>query len=333
MQVFFEIKKGYNKNMQLIEAVPNISEGKNNETIARVVSAAGSVPGARVLHVDSNPDANRTVITLAGEPNAVIKSTFELIRTATELIDMRTHRGVHPRLGAVDVCPLVPVRGISLAQTAHLADGLARQVAEELHIPIYLYEENALSQERKNLAFIRRGEYENLPEKLRLFPPDFGPHTWSEKVAQTGASVIGARKFLIAFNMSLNTQDVEAAREMAAKLRERGGGLKCVKAIGWYLPAYRCAQVSCNLTDFTQTGLANVFETCKRLAAEHNVQITAGELIGLVPQEALLTAGKFYAPDEKDTTALLNMAVKNLLLDKLHPFVLNKRVLEQALAR
>ena len=333
MQVFFEIKKGYNKNMQLLEAVPNISEGKNNETIARVVSAAGSVPGARVLHVDSNPDANRTVITLAGEPNAVVKSTFELIRTATELIDMRTHRGVHPRLGAVDVCPLVPVREISLKETAQLADKLAHQVAEELHIPIYLYEENAPSQERKNLAFIRRGEYESLPEKLRLLPPDFGPQTWNESVAKTGATVIGTRKFLIAFNMSLNTQDVEAAREMAAKLRERGGGLKCVKAIGWYLPAYRCAQVSCNLTDFTQTGLAEVFETCKRLAAAHHVQITAGELIGLVPQEALLTAGKFYAPEEKDTTALLNTAVKNLLLDKLHPFVLNKRVLEQVLAR
>ena len=314
--------------MQIIEAVPNISEGKNADIISRIVAAASNVPGARVLHVDSNADANRTVITLAGEPGSVIKSAFELIRASVELIDMRQHRGAHPRLGAVDVCPLVPVREISLKETAQLADKLARRIADELHIPVYLYEENAQNEERKNLAFIRRGEYEGLPEKLRTLPPDFGPCTWSEQIAKTGATVIGARKFLIAFNMALNTQDVVTAREIAATLRERGGGLRCVKAIGWYMPAYRSAQVSCNLTDFTQTGLAEVFETCKELAAAHDVQITAGELIGLVPQEALLTAGKFYAPDEKNTAALLNAAVKNLLLDKLRPFDVRERVLE-----
>lgn len=331
MQAFFKTKKGYNKIMKLIEAVPNISDGKNTSVIAQVVAAANCVPGVRVLNVDSNADANRTVITLAGAPGAVAQSAFHLIRKAAELIDMRTHTGAHPRLGAVDVCPLVPVQDISLEETAQLAEKLARRVASELNIPIYLYEENAHTNERKNLAFIRRGEYESLPQKLRELPPDFGPKTWSESVAKTGATVIGARKFLIAFNMSLDTQNVAVACEIAAQLRERGGGLKCVKAIGWYMPAYRCAQVSCNLTDFTQTGLADVFETCKQLADERGAQITAGELIGLIPQAALLQAGKFYAPGEKNSTALINAAVENLLLNNLRPFDARERVLEKVL--
>ena len=317
--------------MQLIEAVPNVSEGLHPAALRHLKHALSRVPGARVLHVDTNPDANRTVFTLAGPPQAVTEALFQLFKITEQQIDMRTHQGAHPRLGAVDVCPLVPLRGISLAQTAHLAEKLARRVAEELKIPIYLYEENARTEERKNLAFIRRGEYESLPEKLRMLPPDFGPQSWSESVAKTGASVIGARKFLIAFNMSLNTQDVETACEIAAKLRERGGGLKCVKAIGWYMPTYHCAQVSCNLTDFTQTGLAEVLEACKKLADKHGLQITAGELIGLVPQEALLAAGNFYAPEEKNSTALINAAVENLLLSNLRPFDARKRILERAL--
>ncbi len=317
--------------MEILEAVPNISEGKNEDIIARVVNAAGSVPGARVLHVDANADANRTVITLAGAPNALTQSAFNLVRAATELIDMRTHRGAHPRLGAVDVCPLVPVRGISLEKTAALADALAQRVGKELDVPVYLYEENARTAERKNLAFIRRGEYESLEEKLHTLPPDYGPQNFDQHVARTGATVIGARKILIAFNMSLDTQNVQTARAVAEKLRERGGGLKNVKAIGWYMDAYHCAQISCNLTDFTQTGLAEVFETCKTLAAAHNAQITAGELIGLVPQEALIQAGRFYAPGEKNTAALLNAAVENLLLHKIRPFDLRGRIIENLL--
>ncbi len=330
MQVFFETEKGYNRNMPLIEAVPNISEGTDQNIISHIVFAAQTA-GACVLNVDSNADANRTVITLAGEPQKVVQSAFALIQKAAELIDMRTQKGVHPRLGATDVCPLVPVRDISIQETAKLADELARRVANKLNIPVYLYEENAREKTRRNLAFIRRGEYESLPEKLRTLSPDYGPQTWNESIAKTGATVIGARKFLIAFNMSLNTQDVATARKMAAQLREKDGGLKCVKAIGWDMPAYRCAQVSCNLTDFTQTGLAEVFETCKKLAAAHGLKITAGELIGLVPQDALLQAGKFYAPNEKNTAALLNAAVENLLLNKLRPFNTQERVLEQVL--
>ncbi len=316
--------------MQIIEAVPNISDGEHPDIIARVVAAA-SVPGAHVLHVDSNADANRTVITIAGNPQAVAESTFLLIHTASQLIDMRTQRGAHPRLGATDVCPLVPVQDISIEETSRLAEKLAQKAADNLHIPIYLYEENARTKERRNLAFIRCGEYERLPDKLRTLPPDFGPKTWNEHVAKTGATVIGARKFLIAFNMSLNTQDVTIAREIATQLREKNGGLKCVKAIGWYMPAYRCAQVSCNLTDFTQTGLSEVFETCKKLAATRGLQITAGELIGLVPQEALIKAGHFYLPEEKNTATLIDAAVNKLLLNNILPFKPNERILERVL--
>ncbi len=323
-------KKSYTETMQLLEAVPNVSEGRNKDVLARLILAVKSA-GVRVLHADSNADANRTVLTLAGEPRAVAQSAFLLMQAATREIDMRHHHGAHPRLGAVDVCPLVPVRGISLAQTAQLAEELARRVADELHIPIYLYEENARTAARKDLAFIRQGEYESLPEKLHTLPPDYGPQTWSEHMAQTGATVIGARKFLIAFNMSLNTQDEQAARDIAKQLREKNGGLKCVKAIGWYMKDYNCAQVSCNLTDFIRTGLADAFERCKILAAARGLQVTAGELIGLVPQEALMQAGKFYAPGEKNTDTLIRAAVENLLLNNLRPFIAHERVLEMCL--
>lgn len=325
------MEKGYNKGMKLLEAVPNISEGKNANVINQVVDAALRVPGVRVLHVDTNLDANRTVITLAGEPQALVQSVFLLIQTAIRLIDMHTHLGAHPRVGAVDVCPLVPVQEISLQEAAVYAETLARRVGQELQIPVYLYEANARTQARKNLAFIRQGEYESLPQKLRELPPDFGPQNFDQHVAQTGVCVIGARNFLIAFNMSLNTKDVAIAREIAAHLREKNGGLKSVKAIGWYMEHYRCAQVSCNLTDYTQTGLAQVFEACKKLAAARNLQITAGELIGLVPQAALVQAGQFYAPNEKDTATLISVAAEKLLLGKIRPFVAKERILENLL--
>ena len=317
--------------MQMVEAVPNVSEGTNLEKIRRIVQAAAAVPGAQVLHVDPNPDANRTVITLAGTPAAILKSTFLLLQQALQEIDMRTQHGVHPRLGAVDVCPLVPVRGLSLPQTAALADQLAQQAADKLHLPIYLYEANARTAARKNLAFIRQGEYENLPQKLHALPPDYGPTDWDDRVAKTGACVMGARQFLIAFNMSLSTKDVQTAQEIASLLREKNGGLKAVKAIGWYMEAYRCAQVSCNLTDYSQTGLAEVFETCKQLAAARGTSVTAGELIGLVPQEALLQAGRYYTPDQQNSAALLKAAVSNLQLSQLRPFLIEERVLEYRL--
>ncbi len=318
--------------MQIIEAVPNISEGANTENLTRIVGDLRAVLGsARLLHVDSNADANRTVLTLAGPPHDVVRACFMLFWACAQDIDMRFHSGAHPRLGAVDVCPLVPVQGITLAQTAIFADSLARRVATELGIPVYLYEANARTHERKNLAFIRRGEYENLPEKLKNLPPDYGPQLFTESVSRTGASVIGARNFLIAFNVSLNTQEVAFAKQIAAQLREKNGGLPGVKAIGWYMATYKCAQVSFNLTDFHQSNLQDVFEACKQAAATRGINVTGSELIGLVPQEALLLAGKFYAPKEKNKTALINAAVEHLLLSKIRPFVVDEQILEQKL--
>ena len=332
MTQFFLQKKDYNRTMQIVEAVPNISEGRRPEVIQRIANATQNIPGgARILHIDANPDANRTVMTLAGTPQAVEKSLFMLIQTTTQEIDMRIQRGAHPRLGAVDVCPIVPIRGITLSDTARLAEQFARRVANQLHLPTYLYEANALTPQRKNLAFIRRGEYENLASKLHTLPPDFGPTQYDEHIAKTGAIVIGARNFLIAFNMSLDTQDISIAREIATRLRQSSGGLPYVKAIGWYMDHYHCAQVSCNLTDYAQTGLAQVWETCRQEATALNTHITAGELIGLIPLDALTQVGQFYKPEEKNSATLVDVAVENLLLNKIRPFMPEERILEYKL--
>ena len=329
MQVLFYLAKSYNKSMVIIEAVPNISLGGNAPALARIARAVTDAGGAKLLHVDSNADADRTVLTLAGTPEQVRLACLALYRAALTEIDMRVQKGAHPRLGAVDVCPLVPVQNITLEKTARYAEQLAREVAQLFDIPVYLYEENAATPERKNLAFLRRGQYESLPEKLKTLPPDFGPCEFSARVAKAGATVIGARNFLIAFNISLSTQNVELAREIAAELREKNGGLPAVKAIGWYMPAYGCAQVSFNLTDFHQSNLHDVFEACKRKAVARGITLTGSELIGLVPQEALVEAGKFYAPAQTNTAALISAAVQHLLLDKIRPFEINGRILDK----
>ena len=316
----------------MIEAVPNISEARDKETLARILGDVQAVLGnVRLLHVDSNENANRTVLTLAGKPEQVTHVCFMLFKACEQYIDMRFHAGEHPRLGAVDVCPLVPITGLTLPQTAALADNLARRVAEELHIPVYLYEQNATAEERKDLAFLRKGEYESLPEKLKNLPPDYGPKQFTDSVARTGASVIGARNFLIAFNISLNTQNVLAAIEIAAKLREKSGGLPGVKAIGWYMQDYQCAQVSFNITDFHQSNLHDVFEACWREAAARGLQVTGSELIGLVPQEAMVKAGQFYAPKETNEDQLIAVAVEHLLLNKIRLFKADERILEKRL--
>ena len=319
--------------MKILEAVPNISCGADTALLAHILEDVSRTfrRGARLLHVDENADANRTVLTFAGQPADVVAACIALFTTCIKWIDMRAHHGAHPRLGAVDVCPLVPVAEMSLAEAAAWAEQLARRVAGKLAVPVYLYEANARTAQRKNLAFIRRGEYESLPQKLNILPPDYGPHQFNECVARTGASVIGARNFLIAFNVSLNTQDVAAAREIAAKLREKNGGLPSVKAIGWYMPGYECAQVSFNLTDFHKSNLNNVFEACQTEAAARGLSVTGSELIGLVPQEAILNAGKFYAPNEVDENTLIQAAVDHLLLSKIRPFKANERILEKRL--
>ena len=279
--------------MKLMEAVPNFSEGRRTDVINAIVRRVADVSRAKVLNVDSNADANRTVLTLAGEAQEVRKSALELFKATRELLDMRTHHGAHPRLGAVDVCPFVPIADMTLAEAAAEARQLGQQVAK-LNIPVYFYEKNAPTPERQNLAFLRRGEYESLPKKLQELPPDLGPQTYTESVAKTGASVIGARNFLLAYNISLNTTDITPARKIAALLREKNGGLKAVKAIGWLMPGYQAAQVSFNLTDFYKTGMAEVFEACRQEAGKLGLSVTGSELIGLAPLEALLRAGRFY---------------------------------------
>lgn len=317
--------------MQLIEAVPNISLGRDAQALAQIRHNVARAGRAKLLHTDTNADANRTVLTIAGEPEQVRRACLALYKSALPKIDMRTQHGAHPRLGSVDVCPLVPVKNVSLNETARYAEMLARDVAQQFEIPVYLYEANAATAARKNLAYIRRGEYESLPEKLNTLPPDFGPAQFNAHIAQTGATIIGARNFLIAFNISLSTQDVQVAKKIAALLREKNGGLPAVKAIGWYMPAYGCAQVSFNLTDFHQSNLPDVFETCKAQARLLGTDVVASELIGLVPQEAVLAAGKFYAPDKTDEEDLISVAVEHLLLGKIRPFDARERILENLL--
>ena len=318
--------------MKIMEAVPNISEGRRIDIINAVAASAQKAsPHAALLHTDSNADANRTVFTIAGTPEGVRTAAFAVLETSARLLDMRTQHGAHPRLGATDVCPFVPVREMTLSEAARQAALLAQEAASQLNIPIYFYEANASSYERRDLAFLRKGEYESLPEKLKTLPPDLGPQTFSQSVARTGATVIGARPFLIAFNISLNTQSVSDAKLIASVLREKNGGFPSVKAIGWLMPGYRAAQVSFNLTDFHTTGLAQVFEGCRKEAARRGLEVTGSELIGLAPEEALTAAGRFYAPQLKTKTLLIEEAVRQLGLNKIRPFDLHERILEYRL--
>lgn len=331
LNIFLAVQKGYNYFMKLMEAVPNFSEGRRPDVINSIVRRVDAASRAKVLNVDANADANRTVLTLAGDPGEVRKSAFALFEAACDLLDMRFHHGAHPRLGAVDVCPFVPISQMTLQEAADEARKLGQQVAK-LNIPVYFYEANASTAERKNLAYLRRGEYESLPAKLRKLPPDLGPAEFTASVAKTGASVIGARNFLLAYNVSLNTTDTAPAKQIAACLREKNGGLKAVKAIGWLMPGYQAAQVSFNLTDFKQTGMADVFEACKREAEKLGFAVTGSELIGLAPLEAFLQAGRFYAPHETDENALITAAVEKLGLNLIRPFIPREKILEYRLS-
>ena len=314
--------------MQLIEAVPNVSEGRCKNILRTLADTLRAHRQIKLLSADSSPAANRTVFTLVGSPQSVSNALFDFIKQATQLIDMRLQHGVHPRLGTVDVCPLVPLQNISLQETAQWAAQLGKRVGEELKIPVYLYEAAATRATCQNLADIRRGEYENLKEKLRILPPDFGPKEFSAKIAHTGACIIGARPFLIAFNINLNTRDERPAKQIAAKIRQRGGGLPGVKAIGWYIDDFKCAQVSCNITDFHVAPLPAVFEVCKKEAAELGVQATGCELVGLIPLDAMLQAGHYYRPLETDMHTLVQTVVERLNLSEVKPFNPHEQILE-----
>lgn len=344
----------------LIECVPNFSEGRDPAIIEAITRRIAAVPGVTLLHVDRGHDTNRTVVTFAGAPEPVLEAAFQGIRAAAELIDMRGHRGEHPRMGATDVCPFVPISGISLEECAALATQLGERVGRELAIPVYLYEAAQPDPARRNLATIRAGEYEGLAEKMKqpAWRPDFGPGEFNPR---SGATVIGARGFLVAFNVNLNTTSTRRANAVAFDVREVGrpkreghpltgklltgpdgstvmvpGTLKAVKAIGWYIAQYGVAQVSMNLTDLAVTPLHVAFDEVCRAAAARGLRVTGSELVGLVPRSALLEAGRHYLRRQQRSlgvseSELVKIAVKSLGLEELGPFKPEERVIEYRL--
>lgn len=331
---------------QIIECVPNFSEGRDREIIEAIVAAAGSVAGAAVLHVDSGAAANRTVVTFAGAPQAVVEAAFRTVRVAAERIDMRNHQGEHPRIGATDVLPLVPVRGVTLAECAAMARGLAERVAEELGIPVYCYEAAASADYRRGLEACRKGEYEGLRAKLAdpMWRPDYGSTVWNETVARSGASVIGARDFLGAVNFNLAPTadpqaDVAAAKAVAREVRAATHGewsLAGVKAIGWWIEEYRFAQVSTNLTDMHATGLDEAYAAVAAAARRHGRRVTGTEVIGLLPEWVLVEAGQRLAGEPLAADEAVAVAVGRLGLDTMQAegrrFVPDEKIVERVLA-
>jgi glutamate formiminotransferase/formiminotetrahydrofolate cyclodeaminase len=323
----------------LIECVPNFSEGRDSSKIQLIGKSIESVSGVKLLHVDSGADANRTVFTFAGMPETVCNAAFEAIKTASKIIDMQTHQGKHPRIGSTDVCPLIPIKGISMEETVKYARMLAERVGKELEIPVYCYENAAFVPERKNLAFCRKGEYESLKQKLSEHKPDFGSDIFTSKVAKTGATIIGARNFLIAVNFNLSTKSKETASLIAAGIREKGKNvtdakLKGIKAIGWYIADFDLAQVSVNITDINATPLYRVFEEIKKRAEESDVEVTGTEIIGLISEKVLLDSGTYFLSQTGDSIdisekLLLKTAIEKLGLNDLCPFIPDEKILER----
>lgn len=342
---------------QLIECVPNFSEGNDLTIVNQITDAIQSVDGVKLLNVDPGKATNRTVVTIVGTPEAVVQAAFLGIKKASELIDMSKHKGEHPRMGATDVCPFIPVSNISMEETAKWSQKLAKRVGEELSIPVYLYEEAQADKSRSNLSVIRAGEYEGFFKKIKeaQWKPDFGP---SEFNAKSGGTVIGARDFLIAYNVNLNTKSVKRANSVAFDIREAGriktdengkkvldengneiripGSLKGVKAIGWYIEEYGVAQVSINITRFRETPLHIVFEACNKSAYERGYRATGSEMVGLVPLSAMLDAGRYFLKKQRLSTGvsdaeLIHIAVKSMGLDELGPFDPKQRIIEYIL--
>ncbi len=335
---------------KLIECIPNVSEGRDITIINAIADAIKSVDGVYLLNVDSGESANRTVYTFVGTPKAVVEAGYRLFEKAHELIDMRNQSGEHPRMGAVDVFPMVPLKNMTIEEVDRFAVQLAEKVGRDFNVPIYLYASSARREERENLALIRRGEYEGMSEKMKdpQWKPDYGP---AEFNPQTGTTALGARDFLIAFNVNLNTKDEEVAWEIARDVREIGrvvtdaGGRKkripgkCVglKAIGWYIEEFACAQVSMNITDLSETGVYEAFEACKESAAERGYEVTGAELVGLVPKSEMIYAGrKFLKLDlqeiEHSERELIEIAVETMNLSSVKPFDIDERIIEYRLA-
>jgi glutamate formiminotransferase/formiminotetrahydrofolate cyclodeaminase len=334
---------------QIIECVPNFSEGVDAAIINSIAAQISSIAHVKLLNVDPGKGANRTVITFAGEPENVVEAAFLAIKKAGELIDMRSQKGEHPRMGATDVCPLIPISNISMDETVVYANKLAKRVGEELGIPVYLYEYSQPDKSRNNLSVMREGEYEGFFDKIKLpgWKPDFGP---AQLDAKRGATVIGARDLLVAYNINLNTTSTQIAHDIALVIRESGrvsrdaegnksqipGTLKKVKAIGWYIEEYGKAQVSMNLTNIGITAVHQVFEEVCAQAAAHSVKVTGSELIGMIPLNAMLDAGRYFfrkqnLPEDVSESELINNAIKHMGLDELSPFDPVKRIIEYQL--
>ncbi|MCX7944248.1 MAG: glutamate formimidoyltransferase [Deltaproteobacteria bacterium] len=327
---------------RIVECVPNISEGRDREKIEKISNVLINRNGIKLLNVEPDADYNRTVITFVGEPEFVVDVGFEFFKTAIELIDMRIHKGEHPRMGAVDVFPFVPIKNVSMDECITLSKALAKRVGEELGIPVYLYEYSATTPQRKNLADIRKGEYEALPEKMRSpeWKPDYGPQ---EFVAKSGASVIGARQFLIAYNVNIYKDDlptsVKVADFIAKNIRESGyklpdgtripGKLKAVKAMGVELKQYNIAQVSMNLTDYNVTGMHTAYELIKKYADEEKAEVRGSEIVGLIPFDAFKKAALFYSSgSEMNQTDTINLVIEKLGLNSLYKFDPYSKILD-----
>ena len=345
---------------QLIECVPNFSEGRDMSIIRQITDEIEKVEGVKLLDVDPGKATNRTVVTFVGEPEPVIEAAFQAIKKASEIIDMSKHSGEHPRMGATDVCPLIPISNITLDEVADYARKLGKRAGSELDIPFYLYEHAASKKDRKNLASVRSGEYEGLPDKLKdaKWKPDYGPAKFNP---QAGATAIGARDFLIAYNVNLNTASVRRANSVAYDIREKGrikrtgnpitgpivygkngqklwqkGSCKSVKAIGWFIEEYGFAQISMNITDISQTSLHKAFEECRKSAMKRGMRVTGSELVGLVPKKVMIEAGKYFLVQQGRSTciaeeAIIDCAVHSLGLNELGPFDPKKKVIEYLL--
>lgn len=345
---------------RIIECVPNFSEGRDLAVIKQITDTIEKVEGVKLLDVDPGEATNRTVVTFVGAPEVVVEAAFQAVKKAAELIDMRHHHGAHPRMGATDVCPLVPVAGITLEECAELARQLGKRIGDELGIPVYAYEAAAFTPERKNLAICRKGEYEALSKRFGVKEenPDFGPTVWNESTAKSGATAVGARDFLIAVNYNLNSTSTRRANAIAFDVREKGrpkredgspvgkvmkdadgndimipGTLKGTKAIGWYIDEYGIAQVSMNITDIKTTPLHVAFDEVCRCAANRGLRVTGTEIVGLVPKSTLIEAGKYFLRKQQRSVGIhdeeiIKIAVKSMGLDDLKPFNPKEKVIE-----
>ncbi|MFA8301317.1 MAG: glutamate formimidoyltransferase [Hyphomicrobiales bacterium] len=345
---------------KLIECVPNFSEGRDMGIIKQITDEIEKIEGVKLLDIDPGAATNRTVVTLVGTPDEVVEAAFQAVKKASELIDMTGHTGAHPRMGATDVCPFVPVSNITMEETVEYAHKLAKRIGEELNIPIYCYENAAIIEERQNLAVCRQGEYEALPKKLQeeRWKPDFGP---AEFNATAGATAVGARDFLVAYNINFNTTSTRRANSVAFDVREKGrvkrdgdpingkvvldengnkvwepGKLKSVKAIGWFIEEYGIAQISMNLTNINICSIHKAFDAVCESAGERGIRVTGSELVGLVPLNALLDAGKYFMKKQRRSAGvseaeLIRLAIKTLGLDELKPFKPEERIIEYVL--